>query len=82
MQMTKCAFFIIVGLIQKVFDLKLFLTNTGRLVPVYLSPANQTIVESNIRVIDESGEDYLYPSECFVDANLPEKTRAAVVEAA
>jgi hypothetical protein len=25
-----------------------------------------------IRVIDESGEDYLYPSECFVDANLPE----------
>ena len=35
-----------------------------------------------IRVIDESGEDYLYPSECFVDANLPEKTRAAVVEAA
>ncbi len=35
-----------------------------------------------IRVIDESGEDYLYPSECFVDANLPEKTRTAVVEAA
>ena len=35
-----------------------------------------------IRVIDESGEDCLYPSECFVDANLPEKTRAAVVEAA
>ena len=35
-----------------------------------------------IRVIDESGEDYLYPKECFVDANLPEETRAAVVEAA
>jgi hypothetical protein len=35
-----------------------------------------------IRVIDESGEDYLYPVECFVDANLPEDTRAAVVKAA
>lgn len=35
-----------------------------------------------IRVVDESGEDYLYPAECFVDANLPEETRAAVVKAA
>ena len=35
-----------------------------------------------IRVIDESGEDYLYPCECFVEANLPEDIRAAVVEAA
>jgi len=35
-----------------------------------------------IRVIDESGEDYLYPVECFVDANLPDETRAAVVKAA
>ena len=35
-----------------------------------------------IRVIDESGEDYLYPGEFFVDANLPEDIRAAVVEAA
>ncbi len=35
-----------------------------------------------LRVIDESGEDYLYPKECFVDANLSEDIRAAVVEAA
>jgi len=35
-----------------------------------------------IRVIDESGEDYLYPNECFIDANLPEDIQAAVVEAA
>lgn len=35
-----------------------------------------------IRVVDESGEDYLYPKECFVDANLSEDIRAAVVEAA
>jgi len=35
-----------------------------------------------VRIVDESGEDYLYPAECFVDANLPEETRAAVVKAA
>jgi len=35
-----------------------------------------------IRVVDESGEDYLYPKECFVDANLPKETKAAVVKAA
>ena len=35
-----------------------------------------------IRVIDESGEDYLYPSEYFVEANLPDEIRAAVVKAA
>jgi len=25
-----------------------------------------------VRVIDESGEDYLYPSECFVAVELPQ----------
>lgn len=25
-----------------------------------------------VRVIDESGEDYLYPSDCFVAVELPE----------
>jgi hypothetical protein len=25
-----------------------------------------------VRVIDESGEDYLYPTECFVAVELPE----------
>ncbi len=34
------------------------------------------------RVSDESGEDYLYPKECFVDANLSDEIQAAVVEAA
>jgi hypothetical protein len=24
-----------------------------------------------VRVIDESGEDYLYPSDCFVAVELP-----------
>ena len=34
-----------------------------------------------IRVIDESGEDYLFPEACFIDANLSKDFRAAVVKA-
>lgn len=36
----------------------------------------------HIRVIDESGDDYLYPSSCFIDARLPREVQAAVVKAA
>ena len=35
-----------------------------------------------VRVIDESGEDYLYPASCFIDANLSKATQDAVVNAA
>ncbi|MEP7042707.1 MAG: hypothetical protein ABI843_06565 [Dokdonella sp.] len=31
-----------------------------------------------LRVIDESGEDYLYPSDLFVRVDLPEATRRAL----
>ena len=34
-----------------------------------------------IRVIDESGEDYLYPEKIFVLADLPQSTRRAVLQA-
>ncbi len=36
----------------------------------------------HIRVVDESGEDYLYPQELFIDANLTDEIQAAVVKAA
>jgi hypothetical protein len=36
----------------------------------------------HLRIIDESGEDYLYPSERFVPAELPLSTRRAVLQAA
>jgi hypothetical protein len=36
----------------------------------------------HIRVVDESGEDYLYPAICFIDAHLPKDVQAAVVKAA
>lgn len=35
-----------------------------------------------VRVIDESGSDYLYPEDCFVDAPLPTSIEAAIIRAA
>ena len=35
-----------------------------------------------IRVIDESGEDYLYPQEYFVPVQLPQSAEKAVPRAA
>jgi hypothetical protein len=35
-----------------------------------------------LRIIDESGEDYLYPAERFIAAELPVSTRRAVLHAA
>jgi hypothetical protein len=35
-----------------------------------------------IRVIDESGEDYLFPSRFFVEITLPKETEQAVLSAA
>ncbi|MFN0038655.1 MAG: hypothetical protein ACKVP2_04000 [Burkholderiales bacterium] len=35
-----------------------------------------------IRVIDESGEDYLYPRSFFVPISLPQPARKAVLTAA
>jgi len=35
-----------------------------------------------IRVIDESGEDYLYPKKAFVEVALPQPVRRAVLQEA
>ena len=35
-----------------------------------------------VRVIDESGEDYLYPEEYFVPVKLPKAAEQALVNAA
>jgi hypothetical protein len=34
-------------------------------------PDPKAVREGFVRVIDESGEDYLYPAECFVPVRLP-----------
>lgn len=35
-----------------------------------------------LRIIDESGEDYLYPAEYFVRVHLPKLIEQAIIEAA
>jgi hypothetical protein len=35
---------------------------------------------ADIRVLDESGEDYLYPREWFVPVDLPSRAKKALVE--
>lgn len=35
-----------------------------------------------IRVIDESGEDYLYPADYFASIKLPKEVKAALLSAA
>lgn len=35
-----------------------------------------------IRVVDESGEDYLYPEEYFIPVTLPRNVEEAVIKAA
>lgn len=36
----------------------------------------------HVRVIDESGEAYLYPSGIFIDAQLKESVEAAIINTA
>ena len=35
-------------------------------------------VKGFLRVIDESGEDYLYPPECFIYVDLPRSVRETI----
>jgi hypothetical protein len=37
--------------------------------------------ERQLRVIDESGEDYLYPAECFLPVPLPQAVEQALLGA-
>ncbi len=34
-----------------------------------------------VRIVDESGEDYLYPSRYFVPIEVPQETERALMEA-
>lgn len=35
----------------------------------------------HVRILDESGEDYLYPSACFLPIDLPKTVREALFAA-
>jgi len=43
-------------------------------------PDRKAASEGYLRIIDESGEDYLYPSEFFVPVRLPAATVRALGE--
>lgn len=45
-------------------------------------PDGDAAVDGDIRVIDESGEDYLYPGECFVFVDLPQAVEKSLLRAA
>ncbi len=44
-------------------------------------PDEDAAREGYVRVVDESGEDYLYPASYFVLVELPEEAREALVGA-
>ena len=45
-------------------------------------PDEDGAVDGDIRVIDESGEDYLYPAEWFVLIELPQAVEESLLRAA
>jgi len=45
-------------------------------------PDEEAAVDGDIRVIDESGEDYLYPAEWFVPIELPQAVEKSFLQAA
>jgi len=50
---------------------------------VYVAiPDSAAAKHGHIRVIDESGEDYLYPESFFVPVTLPQSVRRAILAAA
>jgi len=47
---------------------------------IYVSLPDQAAERQGyVRVIDESGEDYLYPKQMFIAVELPAKLRRAVL---
>ncbi len=46
-----------------------------------LLPDQQAVKHHQLRVIDESGEDYLYPEEYFVPIKVPQSAEKAILRA-
>jgi hypothetical protein len=45
-------------------------------------PDDDAAIDGDMRVIDESGEDYLYPADYFVLVELPEAVEQSLLQAA
>jgi hypothetical protein len=44
-------------------------------------PDSKAAAKKFVRVVDESGDDYLYPADFFVPIEVPQAARSAFVEA-
>ena len=44
-------------------------------------PDKSAVEDGYVRVVDESGEDYLYPSDCFLPLELPRAVEKALLSA-
>lgn len=44
-------------------------------------PDEEAAKDGDLRIVDESGEDYLYPGEWFVLIELPQKVKTSVLKA-
>ena len=64
----------VVCLKNKGYEVSLELRNIYRILP----DAN-TYKQNQLRVIDESGDDYLYPEDYFIPIELPQPVRKAVL---
>ena len=45
-------------------------------------PDSDATKTHQVRVVDESGDTYLFPASCFIDAKLSKETRDAVAKVA
>ena len=45
-------------------------------------PDKDAAASGDVRVVDESGEDYLFPADAFVVISLPERVRSSFRRAA
>ena len=45
-------------------------------------PDEDALAAGDLRVVDESGEDYLFPATAFVAVSLPERVRSSLRRAA
>lgn len=45
-------------------------------------PDENAAKSNHVRVIDNEGEDYLYPADCFLFIDLPRKIEQALLQAA
>ena len=49
---------------------------------IYRALPDEDALAGDLRIVDESGEDYLYPARAFVGISLPEGVRSSLRRAA